>query len=72
MPGRLYSSLPIEMQSEPSGDCWARMDVRMREIDASLAWLFRVLDDESLDLRNEGAAPVRSMPTLRPERCACR
>ena len=67
MPGRLYSSQPIAMQSEPSGDCWARMDVRMREIDASLAWLFRVLDDESLDLRNEGAAPVLLDANLRPE-----
>ena len=67
MPGRLYSSRPIEMQSEPSGDCWARMGVRMREIDTSLAWLFRVLDDESLNLRNEGAAPVALDASLRPD-----
>ena len=66
-PGRLYESLPFEMVTEPTGDCWARMVVRMREIDASLAWLFRVLDDDTLDLSGEGAKPVTFTTTLRPD-----
>lgn len=64
MPGRLYGRLPIEMQVEASGDCWARMSVRMREIDASLDWLFRVLGDSSLDL---GGAAQAVDTELRPD-----
>lgn len=67
LPGRLYERLPIEMQVEASGDCWARMIVRMREIDASLAWLFRVLDDETLDLSGRIDAPNALDAKLRPE-----
>ena len=66
-PGRLYDRLPIDMHVEPSGDCWARMVLRMREIDASLAWLFRVLDDDALDLSGEGVAPVSFDTALRPD-----
>jgi Ni,Fe-hydrogenase III large subunit len=65
-PGRLYERLPIEMPVETSGDCWARMVVRMREIDASLAWLFRVLDDETLDLSGNTDAPIALDARLRP------
>ena len=64
MPGRLYDRLPIAMQVEDSGDCWARMSVRMREIDASLEWLFRVLDDSAIDLSG-AAQPVNA--ALRPD-----
>lgn len=67
LPGRLYERLPIEMPVETSGDCWARMIVRMREIDASLAWLFRVLDDQTLDLRGSHDAPIVLDAKLRPE-----
>ena len=67
MPGRLYESLPLESVTESSGDCWARMVVRMREIDASLAWLFRVLDDEQLDLTGEGTKPASLTTPLRPD-----
>ena len=69
MPGRLYERLPIEMRFEESGDCWARMVLRMREIDASLDWLFRVLDDGTLDLRGGGDAPAPVLPdvSLRPD-----
>ena len=66
LPGRLYDRLPIELQVESSGDCWARMLVRMREIDASLAWLFRVLDDTSLDLDKGNGVAVPGT-SLRPE-----
>ena len=67
LPGRLYERLPIEMQVEVSGDCWARMVIRMREIDASLAWLFRVLDDETLDLKGDADTPIVLDARLRPE-----
>ncbi len=66
-PGCLYERLPIEMQVESSGDCWARMALRMREIDASLAWVFRVLDDETLDLRGGANTPVALDAALRPD-----
>lgn len=65
-PGSLYERLPIEIATEQSGDCWARMVVRMREIDASLAWLFRVLDDDTLDLDGAAAVPVAREVRLRP------
>ena len=67
LPGRLYERLPVEMQVEPSGDCWARMVLRMREIDASLTWLFRVLDDDTLGLGGEGATEVALDTKLRPD-----
>ncbi|MFT3849889.1 MAG: NADH-quinone oxidoreductase subunit C [Propionivibrio sp.] len=66
-PGSLYERFPIEMAIEPSGDCWARMVVRMREIDASLAWLFRVLDDDTLDLDGAEADPIALDARLRPD-----
>jgi Ni,Fe-hydrogenase III large subunit len=50
LPGRLYDTLPIEPLTESAGDCWARMKLRMREVDASVAWLGRILRDERLDL----------------------
>ena len=67
LPGALYERLPVEMQVEPSGDCWARMVVRMREIDASLAWLFRALGDDALDLSGDVDTPVALDVALRPD-----
>ena len=67
LPDNLYERLPLESVTESSGDCWARMVVRMREIDASLAWLFRVLDDEQLDLTGEGTKPASLTTPLRPD-----
>lgn len=43
LPGRLHERQPAELLIEPSGDCWARMVLRMREVDASLRWLETVL-----------------------------
>ena len=43
LPGRLYSDHPIEVLTESGGDCWARMRLRMREIEESLRWLKRVI-----------------------------
>jgi Ni,Fe-hydrogenase III large subunit len=44
LPGALYTEHPVELLTEASGDCWARLRLRIREIDASLRWLRRVLD----------------------------
>jgi Ni,Fe-hydrogenase III large subunit len=67
LPGRLYERAPMGSVVESSGDCWARMLVRMREIDTSLEWLFRVLDDSTLDLSGGAAAPVGADLRLAPE-----
>jgi Ni,Fe-hydrogenase III large subunit len=50
-PGRLHAALPVELLTESSGDCWARMQLRMREIDASVAWLLQILENTAFDLR---------------------
>ena len=50
LPGRLYTQLPIVSLTEASGDCWARMVLRMREIDVSIAWILAILNDAGLDL----------------------
>lgn len=39
LPGPVYSRHPVAVVVEETGDCWARALVRIREIDASLAWL---------------------------------
>jgi Ni,Fe-hydrogenase III large subunit len=44
LPGRLYTAHPVALLTEDSGDCWARMKLRMREIDESLRWLRAVLE----------------------------
>jgi Ni,Fe-hydrogenase III large subunit len=60
LPGRLYSERPLALMTEDGGDCWARLRLRMREIDESLRWLDQVLQDTALDL----AAPP--MATIGP------
>lgn len=50
LPGRLYSDCPIELLTESTGDCWARMQLRMREIEESLRWLNRVVAMPELDM----------------------
>ena len=42
-PHELYVRHPIQVCSEPAGDCWARARLRVLEIDASLRWLEQVL-----------------------------
>ncbi len=39
LPGEPWASSPILSVVEPSGDCWARARLRIREIDRSIAWL---------------------------------
>jgi Ni,Fe-hydrogenase III large subunit len=58
LPGRLYATHPIASLTEDSGDCWARMTLRMREISESLRWLMEVLDAPIIDLDGgPGASP---------------
>lgn len=46
LPGQLYHRHPITAVVEPDGDCLARVSVRAREIDASVAWILSVLAHE--------------------------
>jgi Ni,Fe-hydrogenase III large subunit len=62
LPGQLYTSDPMALLTEDSGDCWARLRLRMREIDESVRWLIQVLQAADSNL----AAPL--MATLGPLR----
>lgn len=65
LPGRLYSNHPVTLLTEDSGDCWARLRIRMREIDESVRWVREVLEAPGLQLAT--ATPVLIGP-LRPDR----
>jgi Ni,Fe-hydrogenase III large subunit len=39
-----YADVPIAARLLPDGDCWSRAQLRIAEIDASLAWLSSILD----------------------------
>lgn len=56
LPGSLYGLHPVTLLTEDSGDCWARMTLRMREIDESVRWLRQVLDLPCLDLAAAASA----------------
>ena len=64
LPGRLHTAHPMTPQTEPDGDCWARMRVRMREIDESVRWLQALLGESAFDL--SAHAPAKP-GALRPE-----
>jgi len=51
-----YGTLRPEGVVEPSGDCWARGVLRIREMDASLAWVVRALEAQPT------WEPVRTTP----------
>ena len=59
LPGPLYREHPVDTPTEAGGDCWARLRLRMREIDASLAWIRRVL------LAADGAVGALGAPGAR-------
>ena len=62
-PGRLYAASPFAVLTQATGDCWARMQLRMREIDASTQWIQLLLQDPADDLAAPSApAPVRLAP----------
>ena len=54
LPGRLYTAHPMAALTEDTGDCWARLKLRMREIDESVRWLTQALQAADLNL----AAPA--------------
>jgi Ni,Fe-hydrogenase III large subunit len=56
LPGRLYSEHPVAALTEDTGDCWARLKLRMREIDESVRWLTQVLQAPERDLSAPSAA----------------
>jgi Ni,Fe-hydrogenase III large subunit len=56
LPGRIYTAYPVACLTEDTGDCWARLKLRMREIDESVRWLTHVLEAREVDPR--AAAPV--------------
>lgn len=64
LPGRLHEGHPVSLMTEEDGDCWARMRLRMREIDESVRWLNRLLNQKDFDL---SAAPYRAATALRPD-----
>jgi Ni,Fe-hydrogenase III large subunit len=42
--GGVYEKHPMPLVVETAGDCWARALVRIREIDASLNWIMRLVE----------------------------
>lgn len=70
LPGRVYGSFPAELMTESAGDCWARMRLRMREVDASVGWLLGILLDPALDL-GEGKPAVASIDRPWPPETLC-
>ncbi len=57
LPGRLHERHPAELLIEPGGDCWARLVLRMREVDASLRWLEAALGDTNTRLDGHALQP---------------
>ena len=66
-PGTVYQEWPMPLLTESAGDCWARMALRMREVDASVHWLLQVLDDPTLDLEKPPATAGPATLNLRPQ-----
>lgn len=60
-PARIHARRPLPMLVEADGDCWARMTLRMREIDTSVAWLLELLRDPGLTLGTDGATPKAAL-----------
>ena len=58
LPGRLYAEHPMALLTEADGDCWARMQLRMREIDESVRWLRQVLQAPPAGLGAVALAPL--------------
>ena len=69
LPGSVHARFPLATLIESDGDCWARMQLRMREIDASLTWLQALLADNALDLEGGhwSEPPASATTSLRPE-----
>lgn len=66
-PGTLYSAHPVAALTEPDGDCWARMRLRMREVDESVLWLASVLDEPDLHLPGTNRRARGATAPLQPD-----
>lgn len=44
LPSGAYGQIPVNLVHEPSGDCWARGIVRIREIEESLLWILKAIE----------------------------
>ena len=67
LPGDLYSAHPVTLVTEASGDCWARLRLRMGEIDASVRWLTRLLEAPAIDLAVTGPSGLSGLRSLAPD-----
>jgi Ni,Fe-hydrogenase III large subunit len=67
LPGGLYTAHPIPVLTEVGGDCWARLKLRMREIDASLGWLARVLQAPEFGHDGADRHAIAPIGPLRPD-----
>ncbi len=59
LPGPVHVRFGVKALTEPSGDCWARAVLRVREMDESLRWLTAVL--EEFPELNRSVAPVGAL-----------
>ncbi|MDO8794518.1 MAG: hypothetical protein Q7J25_07865 [Vicinamibacterales bacterium] len=66
-PGRLYSDHPVAAVTEDGGDCWARMKLRMREVDASVAWILGVLEGPRPDVAAPEGTALAPVGPLAPD-----
>ncbi|OGA98081.1 MAG: hypothetical protein A3E25_05735 [Burkholderiales bacterium RIFCSPHIGHO2_12_FULL_69_20] len=67
LPGRLYAAHPMPVLTEDSGDCWARMTLRMREVDASVQWLRQVLEAPGLVAEAADGPALAPIGALAPD-----
>lgn len=65
LPGQLYQAHPMPLLTEAGGDCWARMALRMQEIDACVQWLTQVLEQAWDELPAQGL--LAAGQALRPD-----
>src|SRR5262249_38946466 len=51
----IYQMVPMQSVTEPTGDCWARVNIRIEEITRSIAWVVAALErfSETLPTRAE-------------------
>ncbi len=61
LPGQLNTSHPVALLTEETGDCWARLKLRMREIDESVRWLRQALETPAIDLVAAPRVPARPL-----------
>lgn len=63
LPGELWSRFPSESKLETSGDCWARLRIRMTEANESLRWLGKLLASTELELSVSPAVAPKALRT---------